>query len=298
MTGISIEPFTQIGSGLARLEGYPFEVRYSDGALGRARIAADVAAAAYAYFGRLFAGLEPDIALVVADATDWSSRQPYGLAFFSDDAGQIRPGVVVMPAGSGDFWSAMVQDLRAASPRGYPKLLETYPDGAGGVDLQPFFDLLTVHELGHAFETLGDLRLPTFWLSEIFVNLAMHAFVATQMPASLPTLEVLGTVGAGSRTLAARMRAEGYCTLEELEAHYTGGEHPMSPLNYVWFQYRWQRLAAKMFQVDGEDGLIRFWNCFHATDRVPASQATAASLTPVLTSEISRVLGRAVGNWR
>ncbi len=291
-------PDASLGSGLAHLVGYPFEVRYSEGALARATVAADVAASAYTYFARLFTGVEPDIALIVADETDWSSRQPYGLAFFNDDAGQIRPGIVMMPAGSGEFWSAIVQDLRDASPRAYPKLLATYPDGAGGVDLQPFFDLITIHELGHAFETLGDLRLPTSWLSEIFVNLAMHAFVATQMPASLPTLEVLATVGAGSRTLAARMRAEGYCTLEELEANYPGGEHPMSPLNYVWFQYRWQRLAAKMFQVDGEDGLVRFWNCFHATDRVPASQATAASLAPLLTSEVSRTLGRAVRDWR
>jgi hypothetical protein len=46
----------------------------------------------------------------------------------------------------------------------------------------------------------------------------------------------------------------------------------MSALNYVWYQYqyqyqyqyRWQRLAARMFDADGEDGLIRFWNCFHA----------------------------------
>src|SRR5436190_2958074 len=30
-------------------------------------------------------------------------------------------------------------------------------------------------------------------------------------------------------------------------AHYTGGDQPMSPLNYVWYQYRWQRLAARMF---------------------------------------------------
>jgi hypothetical protein len=268
-----------VGSGLARLDGYPFEVRYSDGALRRAIVAADVAASAYAYFSRLFSAAEPDIALVVADEKDWVSRQPYGLAFFSDDDGQIRPGVVVMPAGSGDFWHAMARNLGDASPRGYAKLLAAYPDGVGGLDLQPFFDLITIHELGHAFETCGDLRFPTFWLSEIFVNLAMHAFVATQLPASLPTLEVLPTVGAGSRKLAARMRADGYSTLEELQAHYTGGDDPMSPLNYVWFQYRWQRLAAKMFDADGEDGLVRFWNCFHATDRLDPSQATAASLS-------------------
>ncbi len=287
-----------VGSELARLEGYPFEVRYRDGTLLRARVAADVAADAYVYFRGLFSGVEPDIALVVADETDWPGNwSPYGLPFFRDDAGEIRPGVVVMPAGGGEFWIAMAQDLRDASPRGYAKLLATYPDGAGGLDLQPFFDLITIHELGHAFEGLGDLRLPTFWLSEIFVNLALHAFVATRLPASLPTLEVLSTVGAGSRKLAARMRAEGYSTLEELQARYAGADEPMSPLNYVWFQYRWQRLAAQMFEVDGEDGLVRFWACFHSRDRL-ASEATAASLAPLLQTEVSQVLGRAVRDWR
>ncbi len=288
-----------VGSELPHLAGYPFEVRYSDGSRARARAAADVGADAYVYFSRLLSAVEPDIAVVVADEADWPGNgSPYGLPFFRDDAGEIRPGVVVMPAGGGDFWIAMGQDLRDASPRGYAKLLATYPDGAGGLDLQPFFDLITIHELGHAFEELGDLRLPTFWLSEIFVNLALHAFVATRLPESLETLEVLPTVGAGSRQLAARMRAEGYSTLEELQAHYPGSDESMSPLNYVWFQYRWQRLAAKMFEVDGEDGLVRFWDCFHATDHVDASEATAASLAPLLTTEVSQTLGRAVRDWR
>jgi hypothetical protein len=287
-----------VGSELPQLGGYPFEVRYSDGALVRARAAADVAADAYGYFSRLFAGVEPDIAVIVAGEADWSGNGPYGLPFFRDDAAEIRPGIVLMPAGGGDFWIAIGQDIRDASPRGYAKLIAAYPDGAGGLDLQPFFDLITIHELGHAFEVLGDLRLPTFWLGEIFVNLAMHAFVATQLPASLPTLEVLPTVGAGSRKLAARMRAEGYSTLEELQAHYTGGDDSMNPLNYVWYQHRWLRLAAKMFEADGEDGLVRFWDCFHSTDRVNASEATAASLAPLLTTEVSPTLGRAVRDWR
>ena len=287
-----------MGTGLANLGGYPFEVRYSHGSLERARASADVAADAYAYFSRLFSGVEPDIAVIVVDEADWESRQPYGLPFFNDDDGQIRPGIVVMPAGSGDFWIAMGQDLQEASPRGYARLLATYPGGAGGLDLQPFFDLVTIHELGHAFETLGDLRLPTFWLSEIFANLALHAFVATRQPESLNTLEVLSTVGAQSSRLDTRMRAEGYSTLEELEAHYTGGDDPMSPLNYVWYQYRWQRLAATMFNIDGEDGLVRFWTCFHATDRLSSGEVTAASLAPLLRTEVSETLGGAVQDWR
>jgi hypothetical protein len=287
-----------LGSGLEHLGGYPFEVRYSDGALLRAQTAADIAADAFGYYSHLFSGIEPDIAVIIADEADWESRQPYGLPFFNDDDGQIRPGIVVMPAGRGDFWIAMGQDLHEASPRGYTRLLATYPDGAGGLDLQPFFDLVTIHELGHAFEVLGDLKMPTFWLGEIFANLALHAFVAMRQPESLNTLEVLSSVGAQSSRLDARIRAEGYSTLEDLEAHYTGGDNPMSPLNYVWYQYRWQRLAAKMFDADGEDGLVRFWNCFHENDRLISGEVTAASLAPLLRVEVSETLGQAIQDWR
>ena len=72
----------------------------------------------------------------------------------------------------------------------------------------------------------------------------------------------------------------------------------MSPLNYVWFQYRWQRLAAAVFEADGEQSLARFWDCFHARDRVQPGDTTAASLAPLLTIEVSQTLGRAISDWR
>jgi hypothetical protein len=284
-----------IGSGLERLEGYSFEVRFSAGALVRASAAADIAAEAYDYFGQLFSGLQPDLALIVANASDWESRMPYGLPFFNDDAEQIRPGIVVMPAGSVDFWIAMGEELFAMSPDEYPKLLSAYPDGAGGLDLQPFFDLITIHELGHAFEVMGGLQLPTFWLGEIFANLTLHAFIATRRPRSLDTLEVLSTVGANSARLDDRIRVEGFSTLDDLEAHYTGGSDPMDPLNYVWYQYRWQRLAAAMFDADGEEGLVRFWQYFRGRERSGGELAT--SLAPALTAHVSATLGRAVQDW-
>jgi hypothetical protein len=58
------------------------------------------------------------------------------------------------------------------------------------------------------------------------------------------------------------------------------------------------RLVAEAFEADGEDVLVRFWNCLHATDRVDASDATAASLAPLLTTNVSPILGRAVRDWR
>jgi hypothetical protein len=94
------------------------------------------------------------------------------------------------------------------------------------------------------------------------------------------------------------MRAEGYSTLEDLQAHYPASDDSMSPLNYVWFQYRWQRLAAKVFDADGEDALVRLWNCFHSAEPVSASDAASASLAPFLTTAVSPTLGRAVRDWR
>jgi hypothetical protein len=287
-----------LGSELALLGGYPFDVRYSDGSLERARFLADVTADAYEYFDHLFPGVEPDIAVIVANEADWASRQPYGLPFFNNDEGQICPGIVVMPAGRGNFWNAMGEDLRETSPDSYSRLLRTYPDGAGGLDLQPFFDLVTIHELGHAFEVLGDLRLPTFWLGEIFANLALHTFVAEVRPESMDTLEVLSIVGTESPSLDARMRAEGYSTLEDLEVHYTGGNDPMGPLNYVWYQYRWQRLVATLYDAEGEATLVRLWNCFHATDRFSFGEMTMAALARLLSAEVSETLGRVVLGWR
>lgn len=203
-----------------------------------------------------------------------------------------------MPAERGDFWIAMGEDLHEASPHEYARLLATYPDGAGGLDLQPFFDLVTIHELGHAYEVLGDLRLPTFWLGEIFANLALHAYIAVKRPQDLDTLETLSSVGARSARLDARMRDEGYTTLDELEDHYTGGDNPMGPLNYVWYQYRWQRLAATMFDADGEEGLVRLWNCFHEIDHFSSGGVTASLLVPLLSTEVSEILAQAVQNWQ
>jgi hypothetical protein len=71
----------------------------------------------------------------------------------------------------------------------------------------------------------------------------------------------------------------------------------MDPLNYVWYQYRWQRIAAAMFRADGEDSLVRFWNYFRRPERVTVGDLTAATLAPVLRAEVSDTLGRAIQKW-
>jgi hypothetical protein len=286
-----------LGTDLPRLNGHPFEVRYSEGTLVRAKASAEVARDAYLYLSNLLSHFAPDISLVVADERDWPDDGPdYGMPFFSEERGE-RPGVLVMPAGSGDFWSSLAHGIGDEPPSGYTQLLATYPDGVGGLDLQPFIDLLTLHELGHSFEVLGGLQLPTHWLGELFANLALHTFVASRRPESLATLETFSVVGVDSETLAERMRDGGYSTLDEFEAHYPGSDEPISWLNYVWFQCRWQRLAARMFDADGESALVRFWELFRSPDW-GGSTANSESLATLLARDVSESLGRAVRDWQ
>ena len=287
-----------LGSDLPRLSGYPFEVRYSEGHRPRALASAELASDAYRYLSGLLSQFAPDISLVVVGERDWPSDGPsFGMPFFSEERGE-RPGVLVMPAGSGEFWSSMAQGIGDAPATGYARLLVNYPDGSGGLELQPFIDLLTMHELGHAFAVLGGLRVPTFWLGEIFANLALHTFVASRRPASMATLETFSLVGAGSAPLAARMSAEGYSTLDEFEDHYPGSEEPITWLNYVWYQCRWQRLVAAMFDADGEGALVRFWERFRGADRLEDGDTSAKSLVSLLSNDVSETLGRAVRDWR
>jgi hypothetical protein len=52
------------------------------------------------------------------------------------------------------------------------------------------------------------------------------------------------------------------------------------------------------FFNDGEAGLARFWDCFHAADPLGPGEVTRSSLARLLTTEVSQVLGRATQNWR
>ncbi len=71
----------------------------------------------------------------------------------------------------------------------------------------------------------------------------------------------------------------------------------MSPLNYVWYQYRWLRLAALTFEADGEAGLIRLWDVFHQAPLSASGEVTTPTLARLLRGRVSETLGRDVDGW-
>jgi hypothetical protein len=156
---------------LPALEGYSFEVRYSATAREQATRLADLTSDAYAYFAGLFPGVSPTIMATFLTPADWT--QGYGMPSYYPPAKRLRVATDDNP-----FWQSFGKIARVASPfDAYPSLRKTYADDKGALQLRRFFDLLAVHELAHAFEDQGGTAFPTLWLSEVYANLALYAWL-------------------------------------------------------------------------------------------------------------------------
>ena len=71
----------------------------------------------------------------------------------------------------------------------------------------------------------------------------------------------------------------------------------MEALNYVWYQYRWQRIVAAMYKADGKESLVRFWNCLHSPEVRASLGWSTEALAELAFSEVSETLGRAIRGW-
>jgi hypothetical protein len=299
----------ETANGLARLDGYPFEARYSEGARAAAVPLAELAREAYEYFTRLFPGTEPAITARFLRPADWPGGA-YGVPAYEPFQRSLR-----IATEDNRFFRSFAQTARVASPfAAYPRLKRTYSDEAGKVQLRRFFDLLVVHELEHAFEHKALATFPALWLSEVSANLALHAFVATVRPSELANLTTFPEAQRRVKPFNLMIRLRGYRSLEAFERHYPiGTEQPMSGANYGWYQIRFLTLARDIFEEGGEDALRRLWAFGQSNDPRRTSpwthylehrtltgwtgQMSRRELAALLESEVSPLLGRAIGGW-
>jgi hypothetical protein len=225
----------------------------SDGLERAAATIGGIASDSYEYLAALL-DYRPEAQVLVLSEADWAtkSEQPlYGLPNAGD-------GTLTVAGIEAPFWAdlaGMVADDDRA------ELDSVYVDGDGQLRFGPFFDLVAVHEVGHLFSQ-GVVHFPRLWLSELFANLCLHAWVERCSPASLATLITLPRLGA-----KAPAAAWPYRTWEEFERVYSSMPGP----NYVWFQFRLQLAAAELHRRGGEDTLRRLYNAFRLDDQALAS---------------------------
>jgi hypothetical protein len=136
-------------------------------------------------------------------------------------------------------------------------------------DLSLFADLIISHELTHLTDLPTWLDDPgigrrswsadeprLLWLSELFANLGMHGYIADREPESLPVMETVFEVVGGTDPARWPMR--------RLQDMYDAIAAPdMDGTNYLWFEFRLQIIAKRLWEAAGGAGFQRLRDVLH-----------------------------------
>jgi hypothetical protein len=245
-------------SDLTLIEGFSFPVYASVGFEQQATLAAERCARAYEFMQNLFS-VEPRFDMHILAERDWASHtnEPtYGMPHATLQG-------LTMACEPSDFWRGFVEMIRASSQSSYHELQAIYGQAGGQVDLSLFFNLLVVHELSHIFQHQGQCRFPRFWLSEVFANLCLHAYIAMIEPEQLPFLETAPPLLATVDDTGVKHR-----TLADFEMLYTY----MDPQNYGWYQTHFHIAAKQIYNTASVNVLKALWQTFVIPDAVVADQ--------------------------
>lgn len=139
--------------------------------------------------------------------------------------------------------------------------------GDDGSGMKSFFDLLALHELGHAFHFQAGLQVQRLWMGELLVNMMLHCYVAEQEPEQLAALTLFPrlVVIRGSKGFP-------FHSLQQLQDNYEliGKEHPY---NYAWYQCRWHKAAAELYDAYGCELVKKTWNWLKQKERIQNDEA-------------------------
>jgi hypothetical protein len=198
-----------------------------------------------------WAGLKPNVTILVLASSDWNNYTKfpvYGMPHYNDDK------TLVVAAEDNPFWKSFLPPLEMLPGELQKEISSVYRSKDGNVSMEAFFDLLALHELGHAFHLQGKLNMQRKWMGELFSNILLHTYIAENEQASLPALTLF------PRMVISNGVAEyKYTSLVDIEDHYEeiGMNHPK---NYGWFQSRWHSAAKTIYEVEGKEVCRKLWN--------------------------------------
>lgn len=268
--------------GLDVVDGFPFPVLASGGAEPAARAIAARTARAWTFLGEVLA-TAPDIALLVLSRGDWGARtaNPYGV-------GEYRRGNLIWPGEGDDAWRDVAELLAGGPEDVAAEARRVYGTPDGALDLSPYWDLGSIHELGHAFHFQAKLQLPRSWLWEFFANQCVYAYAASVEPELLPAVEAVPRLAVALGAAAYRHRS-----LADLEALYLG----VGKMNYVWYQFHLQVEAKHVFGAAGTAGLRRLWEAFLPPAPDSEGELSDERLADLLARRVHPRMARVLTHW-
>ncbi|RZL29120.1 MAG: hypothetical protein EOO96_20145 [Pedobacter sp.] len=276
--------FSQTYEGLEKLDGKTQNIFFSSNAKDRAvKISNDVAKAEN-YLQNQFK-VKANYNLLVLSPADWKKHAHpnavYGIPHYLPD------GRLVVASENNDFWKRNVPPLDKLPEELAKRIRNTYTDKNGEINLTNAFDLLAIHELGHAFQSAAKLTSQRHWLNELFCNVMLHTYLAEKDPAQLPYITVFTQVNAQSFPVA-RLK---YTTLTDFENLYNEIAKN-NPDNYGWYQCRFHVVAGEIYDGGGVAAMNKMWDSL-LSQKVKLSDEDLKNLI----TKTHPALEKAITNW-
>lgn len=245
--------YAQKYSDLTALDGYKTKVYFSTGNDVRAKTVAERMDRVLEYYNNLIA-YEPEVTLLILNPVDWPKHTTfpvYGMPHYDDTR-----DLLIMASENNEFWKSFIPPIEQLPKELADKISSTYVDENGNLTMQAFFDLLAIHEIGHANHFQAGIIVQRMWMDELFCNILLHTYVAKNEPEQLSALTVFPQM-----VIAGGKEEYKFTSLTDVEERYEeiGQKYPK---NYGWYQCRWHSAAGNIYDAGGADTFVKLWNAF------------------------------------
>jgi hypothetical protein len=251
-------------SPLTELTGFTQAIYFSPGSRERATDIATFMENAGNYFQKEI-GFTPKTKLYILAPQHWKAIAAPPLKDVYGFPHNINNVELAIATEDNDLWRSFLPPVDQLPPALAAQVAKAYGKADGSYSMMPFFDLLALHEMGHSYAGQAGLKTHRHWLSELFVNIMLHTYVAENEPALLPALETFPNMVVSGGTAEFK-----FTSLKEFEELYS--TMGMGPKNYGWFQCRFHSAAKDIYNAGGKDVLKKLWKALKKHQEIMSDQ--------------------------
>jgi hypothetical protein len=255
-------------------------VFYSEGFDLRAEKVAVGILGAMDYYTKQF-DFKPEVTILVLSPNDWNkytSFPVYGMPHYTGTK------TLIVAASDNPFWQSFTPDFSQLPGSLANEVKSAYVGTDGTVTMEGFFDLLAIHELGHAFHLQGELNMQRKWMGELFCNLFLHTYVAERIPERLQALTVFPQMVVSGDANQYEFR-----TLHQFEKDYATIAQKY-PKNYGWYQCRLHVSADRIYEDGGKKVIVDLWNMLKSPQEIKDDNEFVRQLNKSVHTSVADVL--------